>query len=92
VCSALRAQTCPSPWMLVSVAVHRQASLLGIAGRASHLGSFTFPPGLGIGKLNPKYPRRRTTLGKVFWLLSCRMRARSQTGLIFRMRSHFAPD
>lgn len=47
----------PSPWMLVVVAVDCKVSLLGITGQASHLGSFTFPPGQDIGKLNWKYPR-----------------------------------
>lgn len=44
----------PSPWMLVFVAVDCKVSLLGIAGQASHLGSFTFPPGLDMGKIKLK--------------------------------------
>ena len=44
----------PSPWMLVFVAVDCKVSLLGITGQASHLGSFTFPPGLDIGKIKLK--------------------------------------
>lgn len=44
----------PSPWMLVFVAVDCKVSLLGIAGQASHLGSFTFPPGPDMGKITLK--------------------------------------
>ena len=44
----------PSPWMLVFVAVDCKVSLLGITGQASHLGSFTFPPGQDIGKIKLK--------------------------------------
>lgn len=47
----------PSPWRLVFVAADGKVSLLGITGQASHLGSFTSPPGLDIGKLNSKYTR-----------------------------------
>lgn len=78
VCAALRAHealgghvtlsiTMDASFLLLLIA---RFSLLGIAGQASHLGSFTFPPGLDIGKIKLKVSKI-TTLGWVFWLRSC---------------------
>lgn len=81
----------PSPWMLVFVAVDCKVSLLGIAGQASHLGSFTFPPGPDMGKITLKVSKI-TILDRAFLAHLLLNDCLGQKGDDFRIYSDFASN